>query len=245
MRVILGYKGQVGSALAQIAKDAGLEFFGIEKNQKWSKSEIGDVQGLHCCIPFSDNFVDAVQDYIAKLDPKITIIHSTVLPGTTSKIYHHFKRKKKIYYSPTRGQHDHMYSDMRRYRKFIAAPYRSPVSEGIDELTAFNFLTRVTESVEALELVKLLDTTQFAVLIAWAQEAERFCKDFGASFDLVRNFGRETQRFYGLRPDIFPGVAGGHCLMPNVKILQRIRKSKILDFIVESNNKKKKDEQKK
>ena len=241
IRIVLGYKGQVGSAICSMIRDSRGTFFGIEKNQKDYK-EIENLHGgiLHCCIPYSDGFIETLGKYISELKPVTVIIHSTVIPGTTTKLYARFKRKIQIYFSPCRGQHNSLLNDFIRYRKFLAAPYPLSISAGKDELNLIGFRTRVVQPIKALELAKLLDTTQYAVLIAWAHEAERFCKAVGGDFDLLKEFGVETQKFYSLRPSIYPGVIGGHCLMPNVILLQKLRKSGILEFIEESNKAKQK-----
>ena len=80
---------------------------------------------------------------------------------------------------------------------------------------------------------KLTETTYFGVLIAWAQEVERYCKEIGANYDEAVSFYEEIP--YLPRVKFFPGVIGGHCVLPNIKILKGKFKSGILDAIEQSN----------
>jgi UDP-N-acetyl-D-mannosaminuronate dehydrogenase len=93
--------------------------------------------------------------------------------------------------------------------------------------------TKILASPEAAELAKLTETTYFGVLIAWAQEVERFCHQVGAAYDEVASFYEEVPFFPPVK--YVPGVIGGHCVMPNLAILQRIFESDLLDAIVTSN----------
>ena len=74
-------------------------------------------------------------------------------------------------------------------------------------------------SPEALELAKLLETTYFGLLIAWAQEMNRFAETANADYLEVGKFFREI----GYLPNVLfqPGFIGGHCVMPNIALLQQ------------------------
>ena len=98
--------------------------------------------------------------------------------------------------------------------------------------------TKILSSPEAVELAKLTETTYFGLLIAWAQEVERYCDRLSLNYDEIVSFYDEI----GYLPPIrfFPGVIGGHCVMSNVGILKSVCNSKILDAIEESNDLKKK-----
>jgi len=93
--------------------------------------------------------------------------------------------------------------------------------------------TKVLHSPEATEIGKLSETTYFGVLIAWAQEVERYCREVGASYDEVVSFYEEIKFFPPVK--YFPGVIGGHCVMPNIAILLGKFPSGLLQAIVQSN----------
>ena len=98
---IIGY-GEIGSSLAKVYFESSnyevvvLDPY-LEKNDDLSGCEF-----LNICIPFIDNFIEVVQNYIDTFSPKCTIIHSTVAPGTTSKI------KGNVCHSPVRGLHPNL-----------------------------------------------------------------------------------------------------------------------------------------
>ena len=94
-------------------------------------------------------------------------------------------------------------------------------------------------SPEATEIAKLTETTYFGLLIAWAQEVERYCRKLGANYDEVVSFYDEIKFFPPVK--YFPGVIGGHCVMPNIAILLQQFSSGLLQAIVNSNKLKQKN----
>jgi hypothetical protein len=91
-------------------------------------------------------------------------------------------------------------------------------------------------SPEATELAKLTETTYFGVMIAWAQEVERYCDLYGVDYDEVASIYEEVPFFPPVK--YFPGVIGGHCVMSNIEILRQTISSDILQAIEESNRQK-------
>src|SRR5436190_130949 len=72
---------------------------------------------LHICYPFGKTFVDTTVQYIRSYRPALTIINSTVAPGTTRAV--HALTQTPIAYSPIRGKHSRMREDISQYVKFI------------------------------------------------------------------------------------------------------------------------------
>lgn len=186
---------------------------------------------LHVCYPFDiPDFVGATVDYIERFDPSSVVIHSTVAPGTTEQVQ---KRVPDVpvFYSPVRGKHSAMEEHMLSYRKFVAGPDQDfdSVRKHLEEA---GLVVDRMQNPKALELAKLLETTYFGVLIAWAQEADRFARSVGSDHETVKRFVEEVPF---LPSEYFPGFIGGHCVMPNIEILRSLRSSQLLDFIVDSN----------
>jgi UDP-N-acetyl-D-mannosaminuronate dehydrogenase len=187
---------------------------------------------LHICYPFHiRDFVGATANYIIKYAPRLTIIHSTVAPGTTRSIQK-AAGTDRVVYSPVRGKHARMEADMMRYKKFVAASSLHIAREAEFHLANAGFETASFRTLEIGELSKLLETTYLGLLVAWAQEIERFAESYGGSADEVNAYIREIDF---LPSHIFPGIIGGHCVMPNIGILRAQFGSKFLDAIVESN----------
>ena len=186
---------------------------------------------LHICIPYQiADFVAATSAYIAKYQPRLTVIHSTVAPGTTRAVA--ASSRSAVVYSPVRGKHARMRSDLLHYRKFVGADDREAGNAAVAHFAGAGFRTdRFPDSI-AGEVAKLLETTWLGVLVGWAQEAERIGQQHGASYDVINAFVKEIDF---LPHHITPGAIGGHCVMPNIEILRSRYHSPILDGIVESN----------
>jgi UDP-N-acetyl-D-mannosaminuronate dehydrogenase len=188
---------------------------------------------LHICYPFQiARFAEVTVEYVRELRPALTVIHSSVPPGTTREIQE-FAGDTPIAYSPVRGKHARMIDDMQRYRKFVAAPTRGGLEAARDHLSMAGFRTATMPSPELAELAKLLETTYLGVLIAWTQEMERIAMRYGGDFKDVNSFVEEVNF---LPSHIFPGVIGGHCVLPNIDLLRSQLESPFLDLIVESNS---------
>lgn len=78
-------------------------------------------------------------------------------------------------------------------------------------------------------------------MVACFQEMQRISRHFGAEFDDVVDFIEDTHRVRFDRPVMFPGVIGGHCLIPNVELLLESYDSEFLKLILKSNEKRKEE----
>jgi UDP-glucose/GDP-mannose dehydrogenase family, central domain len=189
------------------------------------------VQVLHLCFPFGPDFVSSAAEYVWMYEPTVVVVNSTVVPGTTRAI--HEKTGTPAVYSPVRGKHVRMTQELRRYRKFVAGTSAEAVALVEDHFAAAGITTHRMSSPEALELAKLLETTYFGVLVAWAQEMDRFAASVDADYWETAAFFEEIDY---LPPVSFqPGYIGGHCVMPNIELLEQVRRSPFIDVIKESN----------
>ena len=80
-----------------------------------------------------------------------------------------------------------------------------------------------------------------AWMIACFWEMHRISRYFGADFDQVVNFLEDTHRVRLDRPIHFPGVIGGHCVIPNAELLLKSYDSEFIRLILESNEKRKEE----
>jgi UDP-N-acetyl-D-mannosaminuronate dehydrogenase len=192
---------------------------------------IVDCGVLHICYPFGKKFVESVVDYIKDYRPALTVINSTVAPGTTRAI--HAEAQTPIAYSPIRGKHFKMKQDLLHYVKFIGGINTEAARLAENHFHSIGFKTKIVRCPEAAELAKLSETTYFGLLIAWAQEVARYCDRFDASYDDVASFFDEIAFLPRVR--YTPGIIGGHCVMPNIEILKQTFDSELLDAIVNSN----------
>ena len=226
--VVVAGMGEVGRPLLRILSKrfecVGVDIQPVDIGQPCSV--------MHVCYPFrSSNFIETTVSYVDKYRPTLTIINSTVAPGTTRKVQE-VVGDRAVAYSPVRGKHARMEADMLRYKKFVAALHPDALQHAQDHFHQVGFQTATFRTPELAEISKLIETTYLGVLIAWAQEAERFAAVYDGSFEEVKVFIEEIDF---LPSHIFPGYIGGHCVIPNIAILQTQFRSKFLDTIVESN----------
>jgi UDP-N-acetyl-D-mannosaminuronate dehydrogenase len=190
------------------------------------------VEFLHICYPFEiEDFIGETAKYIDLFRPTLTLINSTVAIGTTRAIAD--RTGAAVVNSPVRGKHARMLDELRTYTKFVG-----PMDIGSGENAARHFesagvTTKVLASPEATELAKLTETTYFGLLIAWAQEVERYCDRAGQNYHDVISFYEEIS--YLPRVKFFAGTIGGHCVLPNIEILRKWHPSVILEAIRASN----------
>jgi len=184
------------------------------------------------CIPFGPEFVSAAVGYAELYQPEVVVVNSTVVPGTTRMIEE--KTGVAAVYSPVRGKHSRMAEEMRRYKKFVAGTSASALTLVERHFAAAEVSTQRMSSFESLELAKLLETTYFGVLVGWAQEMDRFAASVAADYWETAQFFEEV----GFFPPVSfePGFIGGHCVMPNLELLERVRRSPFIDALRRSNS---------
>src|SRR5207249_6161701 len=231
--VIIGL-GEVGKPLLEIMKSR-YQTFGVDINLTAS---ISGCHVMHVCFPFqSEKFCRQVVEYINQYRPALTVINSTVAPGTTRKIA--VESGTAVVHSPVRGKHVRMQKELLHYVKFIGALDQPSGQRAVQHFEELGMKTRLLMSPEASEVAKLTETTYFGLMIAWAQEVERYCTKLGAIYDEVVSFYDEIKFFPPVK--YFPGVIGGHCVMPNIDILLQKFPSALLQAIVQSNTLKQKN----
>ncbi|MDP2641149.1 MAG: hypothetical protein Q8P39_01215 [Candidatus Yanofskybacteria bacterium] len=233
---ILGY-GEVGQAIAK--------FYSHPKIKDLKRDDgLGGVDILHVCIPWSDTFLPVVRKAIQDISPGLVIVHSTVPPGTTKKL------GKRAVHSPIRGLHPHLFEGVRTFVKYIGADDKTTGKLAETHLRALGIKTKLMFPSAATEIGKILDTTYYGLCIAWHGEMKKICDRLGVAFeDAVTNFNETYNEGYitlgktnVVRPVLYPpqeGI-GGHCVIPNAKILSGRYQSEALDLILKYGAKEKK-----
>ena len=138
--------------------------------------------------------------------------------------------------SPVRGKHARMQQEMLAYTKFVGAMDAESGRRAAEHFESMGMKVKVLSSPEATELAKLTETTYFGLMIAWAQEIERYCDRVSQNYEELISFYDEIAFFPKVK--YFPGVIGGHCVMPNIQILRKFEDSAILRAIQSSNQQK-------
>jgi hypothetical protein len=221
--------GEVGSALAAV-----LEAGGPVLLHDLEPVDIFEPVGvMHICFPYSnaEQFKSAAQSYIRRFNPSLVVINSTVVPGTTRDIAK--ATGAAIAYSPVRGKHAKMAEDLKRYTKFVSALTPAVTRQAEEHFQAVGMKTGAMACPETLELAKLAETTYFGLQITFAQELNRFASRVGADYFEATRFFEEID--FLPRQSYFPGFIGGHCVIPNINLLQRVASSPLLGVMLESN----------
>lgn len=238
---IIGY-GEIGQSLEKcyLGKDFSI---GILDTYNKIDTMPDKVDVLNICIPYSDDFVDIVSKYVEQYKPQLTVIHSTVIPGTT----HNISKKtniNNIVHSPVRGVHPNLYQGLKTFVKFIGAD-----TSEIGYLTKIHFedigiKSKVISSTRSTELAKILSTTYYGLCIAFHNDIDKLCKQLDVSYkDVATSWNETYNEGYEklgmknvIRPVLYPpkdGKIGGHCVIPNVELLSTFFDSKIIDYILE------------
>jgi len=203
--------------------------------RQYSKWEHLPTKFLHICIPFNDNFLNNSESLCKKFRPEIIVIHSTISPGTTKKIQS--KLPIPVIYSATRGIHRRMLSDLKQYTKFFSvepnAPHAKWASSNFQKLMKnCKVKTKKMTNPLTLELAKIVvDTSYYGWLINFAQLSNMIAIENQVNYDEMWSFSDEIHKFLGNRPKMYPGVIGGHCVIPNLKLMH----NQTLDLIKEIN----------
>src|SRR5215470_12916188 len=230
-KVVVAGLGEVGKPLFELLS-THYDVVGVDVGPM-PRIEQADV--LHVCYPFQiRDFIGETARYIEMFKPSLTIINSTVSIGTTRAVAN--RTGARVVNSPVRGKHARMFEELCSYTKFVGAMDPAAGAAAAAHFEGAGLKTKVLSAPEATELAKLTETTYFGVMIAWAQEVERYCDQSGQSYNEIVSFFDEISFFPPV--SFFPGIIGGHCVMPNIEILSRIEHSDMLAAIESSNSQK-------
>lgn len=178
---------------------------------------------LLVCFPYSNDFVEAVKEYINKYKIKATIVFSTVQIGTTRQIHN-------AVHCPIEGRHPAIIEYIKNFQFFMG---------GYNEL-AYNFFRQslkypiLCQNSEHTETLKLVSTSFFGVLLEYISYIQAICNNVGMSYN---DFLMYTVN-YNLRLLLTPpsfyftyNNVAGHCIVPNAKLLDQIYPSIFLKEI--------------
>jgi UDP-N-acetyl-D-mannosaminuronate dehydrogenase len=227
-KVVVVGLGEIGKPLVQLISDH-CDVVGVDISPA---EPMRQVDVLHVCYPFQiRDFIGETARYIELFNPALTVINSTVAVGTTRAVAG--RTSAAVVNSPVRGKHAHMLEELRSYTKFVGALDPADAEKAKYHFESLGLKTKIVSSPEATELAKLTETTYFGLMIAWAQELERYCDESRLDYQEITSFYDEIKFFPPVK--YFPGVIGGHCVMPNIDILCKFKQSVVLKAIQASN----------
>jgi UDP-N-acetyl-D-mannosaminuronate dehydrogenase len=250
-KVLIVGLGEVGQALFELFDESGkFDVYGLDVDEARMRKVAGNrgtprtVDVMHVCYRCTqqESFVQTSLYYMKKIKPKLTIIDSTVPPSTTHKIYE--LSKCPVVNSPIRGMHESpesMKRDIQFWTKYVGGATKEAVEAAKKHFEKLGLRVKVSKSPVETELAKLFETTYRAWMIACFQEMHRISRRYDADFDQVVEMLEDIHRLRLNKPLHYPGVIGGHCLIPNTELLLSVYDSEFLRLILESNEKRKRE----
>ncbi len=208
----------------------------LMKKKKFNELKEVPTIFIHICIPYSQKFVDNVLDVARSYKPQGIVIHSTISPGTTKQLQE--RLEIPIIYSAIRGVHKRMLQDLKRYSKFYAIYQNAPRARWasrtfVSRMNRIGIRTKKISSPLTLELAKIVvDTSYYGWLINYAQLSNMIAIQNKVDYNEMWSFADEIHKFLGNRPKMFPGFIGGHCIIPNLDLIN----DKTLNIIREINS---------
>ena len=117
--------------------------------------------------------------------------------------------------------HRRFLEDIKKYTKFIATDDTSAVPKIKSDLEQRSQKIDWMPTTKTAELAKILvDTTYYGWLINYAQITKMICEKEDVDFDEMWRFSDEIHENLGNRPKMYPGITGGHCVIPNLNLIE-------------------------
>lgn len=199
---------------------------------------------MHICIPCfnAEKFVNVVSKYAKKYKPYLIIVNSTVPPQTTKQLSK--KCPCGIVHSPVFGTHkseSYMKFEIKRWIKLIGGIDEESLEMAREHFRKVGIKTRIVKSSAESELFKIMETTYAGWMIVFFQEFHRLARYLNVDFiELIKVLG-ELNDVKLHKPIWYPDVIGGHCIMQNIDLLKQRCSSELLNFILRSNAKRKRE----
>jgi hypothetical protein len=190
------------------------------------------IVGLHVAIPYSEQFEEIVAKYIEQYKPRVTIVYSTVPIGTCERI--------GAVHSPVEGKHPQLGLSIQNSARWMGCSDEAKLTQA-EEIWQKLVPVRKLPKADFTEWLKLRSTSKFGVNIVWAEYEATVTKELGMDFSAVKQFDLDYNNLYqrmGMLQfqryilDPPEGKIGGHCLVPNAKVLNGQFPSKLLEMVI-------------
>lgn len=233
---ILGY-GEVGKAIESLYEGTG---YIVRVKDIEPDDDIFGADLLHVCIPYSETFIDTVKSAIDAYRPLLTIIHSSVLPGTTSLLQSGLS-SSYVVHSPVRGVHPRLAESLYVFLKYIGSDTEVGYNLAREHYNTLLIRSERLGDSKTTEIAKLLCTSYYGLCIAWHDMVAGICAEHAVSYDDIGKWNKTYNSGYKemnmenvTRPVLYPpeGKIGGHCVIPNAELLNSFSPNSMLDFIL-------------
>ena len=226
--VLVGY-GEIGKSVFEtFSKFHDIAVHDLDKGKDATK-KVTNTDILLVAIPFSNDFVDIIKEYQEKFRPGTTIIFSTIPIGTCALL--------GAVHCPVEGKHPNLAKSIRETDKWLGG--ESECAKTF--LTEAGFKVIEVEKPDYTEFLKMQSTTNYGLMIEYARYVGACCDQIGLDYELVKKFNGWYNTLYadvlvmpGIKRyilDVPTGDIGGHCVVPNAKLLDDIFPSPLLKEI--------------
>lgn len=232
--LIIGY-GEIGKAVGAVIGEHAVIDLGM------LKPEPMEVDIMHICFPYSEEFVEQVLVYIATYTPKHTVIYSTV-PITTTRQLH--RTDYSVVHSPVEGKHPDLEMSIRLMERWIGYNDKEEGQFFANYFRDLGLKVKLVENTDCTEALKLLSTTEYGINIEFARYKKEVADAIGMDYQLTKNWNENYNRLYkdlGMEKryqkyvlDAPDGPKGGHCITPNAKILNKQYPNVLVDIVGET-----------
>lgn len=234
--MIAGY-GEIGQAVNDVLDDGVSSIYVVDPRADIYNENDRVTDILHICFPYSEGFVAAVVEYMNDYSPDHVIVYSTVPIGTCEKI------GKNVVHSPIEGKHPDLELSIRTMERWLGTADKAEGQFFTQFFESLSMRVKVVGSSKFTEALKLLSTAEYGVNLVFADYKAEVADDIGMPYGLTREWNLEYNRLYrelgmGTRFQKFVldapnGKIGGHCVVPNSKLLNEDYPNDMLDLIEE------------
>lgn len=242
--------GEVGKALKQVLEE---KFFVDGKDKEPLKSRWVNYEVIHFCLPWPCEHehcfdcddkgcthdclssskcgsIKTMKGIVAEFGGPNTLIinHSSTPEGATEQL------GSDAVHSPIRGVHPNLAQGIKTFVKYFGGSRALEAAQYFKEL---GIETRITLESRETEALKQLDTLQYGEMISLEKDIYYYCKEKGYDFELVYSHANQTYNEgynkllmpHVVRPFLkhTPGGIGGHCVIPNARLLRFHRAIKL------------------
>ena len=238
---ILGL-GEIGNSIKRLYNGSKYVVKGYDIKEDIKPKFTGNIEVMHVCIPFNEEFYESVKIFALFYRPELIIINSTVPLLTTELLSKNIS--SHVVHSPVMGKHPNLTESMLTFKKIVAGYTEEAVELAVNHFKNISVDTVVYKSPEESEMAKLLSTTYYGTCIRYMQEVHRLCKEWGISFEDVytktNEIYNEGYTKFGDKQFVRPVLKyngngiGGHCIGNNAKLLKESKMlEKFADLILE------------
>jgi len=243
VHMVLGF-GEVGVAICDLFNDHNIEVYAHDNKKelgKYANDSKRKVDVLHICYPYTKtSFFTQTIDYIKNIYPSanLVIIHSTIPVGCTYNL-NTVINKDIIVHSPIRGIHPVLRDSIKTFVKYFGGTKSVIAAKLFQEI---NIKTKCYIKAEITEAMKIWSTAQYGAMIALQKVIYNWCKNNQVPFEDVYteanttyNEGYKAMKMSHFQRPILKqvdGSIGGHCIIPNLSMLDY---NSVVKFILEVN----------